>query len=161
MQKIHGSPPVELRLAANRHAEIISQMARDLVERGLPWTWNAKRVRRQIQDGSTNVLMAMQGGAVVGFAIANFGFENVHLNLLAVRPDNRRMGTATNLISWQEHVAIEGGLRAIELEVRANNLEAQEFYRRCGYEPVDRLAKYYNGQEDAVRMKHWLQSPDR
>lgn len=157
MQKIHGSHPAELRLAVNGDAEVISQMARDLVERGLPWTWNAKRVRQQIEDGSTNVLMAMQGREVVGFAIAKFGFENVHLNLLAVRPDNRRMGTGANLISWQEHVAIAGGLRAVELEVRANNLEAQVFYRRCGYEAVDRLAKYYNGQEDAIRMRHNLQ----
>ena len=52
--------------------------------------------------------------------------------------------------------ALEAGTFDITLEVRANNHAAQAFYLALGYEPVGRIERYYQGVEDAIRLRRSL-----
>ena len=155
-----ATPPqsdhTELKLARLRDAQRIALMSRDLVEHGLPWAWTARRVAAHIRGRDSNVLTAWHAGRLVGFAIMQFYAERAHLNLLAVEPAARRLGIGRRLVEWQEQVARAGGIPVVNLEVRANNIGAQAFYRRLGYRQIKHLPGYYSGREAASRMSHDL-----
>jgi ribosomal protein S18 acetylase RimI-like enzyme len=151
-----GNTAVELKLARLSDAQHIALMSRDLVESGLPWSWTPRRVALHIRGQESNVLTAWAGGQLVGFAIMQFFDEHAHLNLLAVDPAHRRLGIARQLIEWLEATARVGGIIWINLEVRAGNTGAQEFYRMVGYREIRRIPGYYSGRETAVCMTHDL-----
>src|SRR5690242_11058689 len=140
------------RLAQSGDAHDIALMSRDLIESGLGWSWTRARVARNIADRDTLSVVACQAGRMMGFAIAFFGDEHAHLNLLAVRREHQRTGVGTSMIHWLEESARTAGIRALHLEVRARNQPARRFYRRLGFVEMALLPRYYRGIEAAVWM---------
>ena len=128
-------------------------LSRDLVEGGLVWNYTAPTLLRMLRRGDHELVVARKSTHVCGFAVMQVGFDAAHLVLLAVDIPFRRRGIATALMDWLERVARNAGAFDVQLEVRADNLGAQTFYRRRGYHPVTRVTGYYNGVEDAVRMR--------
>jgi len=141
-----------LRLARSTDAQDVAIMSRDLIENGLGWSWTRGRVARNIADRDTLSLIACQGGRIIGFAIAYFGDEHAHLNLLAVQREYQRLGIGTRMLHWLEESASTAGIRAVHLEVRARNQAARRFYRRLGFVEMTLLPRYYRGVEAAVWM---------
>lgn len=151
-----SSSQVTLKLARRTDAKRIAQMARDLVESGLPWSWTPTRVVGQIHHPESNVLTAWTDGRLVSFAIMQYFTEHAHLNLLAVEPPYRRLGIARQLVEWLEETCRTGGIFFVRLEVRATNGSAQAFYRGLGYRDGKIFPGYYSGREAALQMTHDL-----
>lgn len=145
-----------LRLATLADARAIAEMSRDQIEAGLAWSWTPERVRRAIRDRSTNVVVAMEGIALVGFGIMQYGDEKAHLSLLAVGPARRDHGVGAKLLDWLEKSARAAGIERIELETRADNPVALAFYGLRGYERFDVVHGYYQGRIDAYRLARRL-----
>jgi ribosomal-protein-alanine N-acetyltransferase len=143
-----------LRLATRHDALPIARMSRDLIERGLGWSWTPLRVARSIAAADTNVIVAASPvvATPLGFGIMRYGDEEAHLLLLAVDPVVRRHGVGAALVAWLEASARAAGVGPVYLEARAGNAEARAFYRRLGYGEIQRLAGYYGGVEASVRM---------
>lgn len=156
LERAEHAELAELKLARLSDAYRIALMSRDLVEKGLPWSWLARRVASHIRGRESNVLTARVKGRLVGFAIMQFYDERAHLNLLAVDPAARRFGVGRRLVEWQEEVALSGGMHIVNLEVRANNAGAGASYRMLGYRESKRIPGYYSGREVAIRMTHDL-----
>jgi ribosomal-protein-alanine N-acetyltransferase len=127
-------------------------MSRTLIEVGLGWRWTAARVAWQIQSQDTLVLVARTEVSLVGFAIMHFLMEDAHLLLLAVSPPYQRRGVGGRLLAWLEKSARVAGIGRIHLEVRAENQEAQSFYKALGFNQERLIPGYYNGKEAAARM---------
>lgn len=142
----------EVRLAVPGDAREISELSRDAIEHGLPWNWTRQRVTHCIADDATNVVVVRQRGSLLGFAIMKYGEEQAHMLLFAVDPAHRRKGVGTALLFWLEQTARIAGIDLIRLEARASNTGAIAFYRRHGFEVLERRKGYYLGVEDAVRM---------
>lgn len=147
---------ISLRLARPGDAGAIAEMSRDLIEQGLGWSWTRSRVERSIAGASTVVLAAEESrpaaGRLAGFAIMYFGDDHGHLSLLAVRPERQRGGIGRQLVGWLEESALVAGIGTIRLELRASNRAGRRFYERLGFAEVARVAAYYGGVEDAIRM---------
>jgi ribosomal-protein-alanine N-acetyltransferase len=143
---------IDFRLAKISEAGHLAVMSRDLVETGLGWSWTPSRIARHIRSPESIVLVARSRGRIAGFAIMRFGYEEAHLDLLAVKPDYRRVGVGRMLIEWLEESALVAGVSIIYLEVRAGNAGAQRFYESLGYRRVRQLQGYYRGAETAVSM---------
>jgi len=141
-----------IRLALPADATHIAVMSRDYVEGGLRWSWTAARVLRSIGDHASNVAVIADGGAILGFGIMQYGDHTAHLALLAVHPAHRNKGLGTHLMGWLEKPAVVAGIVRIRLEARADNPQAIGFYRRRGFAPNGRIAGYYQGRIDAVRL---------
>lgn len=154
-------PAPQIRLAHWNDATPIAVMSRDLIERGLGWSWTAARVRRSIVDRHTNVVVmpASDDDGVAGFGIMKYDDEEAHLLLLAVRPASGRRGIGSQLVHWLEKAALVGGIRQIQLEARVTNGAARSFYRRHGYREVALLPGYYSGREASVRLVKELRRP--
>jgi [ribosomal protein S18]-alanine N-acetyltransferase len=146
----------EIRLATLADARAIAALSRAEIEHGLPWSWTPDRVRRAIRDGATNVAIASERDALVGFGIMNYGDEKAHLSLLAVHPSRRELGVGAQLMDWLEKCAATAGCTRIELEARADNLSALAFYGLRGYERFATVTGYYQGRIDAFRLAKTL-----
>jgi len=158
---------VEFGIARLAEAPLLAKMSRDYIERGLPWRWQSRELRRLIQDRESVVLCARAhplrrddadpagldaSGTVLGFGVMTYALETAHLMLLAVHPQARRRGIASRLVEWLEKTAVTAGIHRVELEVRARNTGARQFYREHGYYERDYVAGYYSGLESAFRM---------
>jgi ribosomal protein S18 acetylase RimI-like enzyme len=143
-------------LARSCEAREIAEMSRDLVEYGLAWSWTPTRVQRSISGRESSVVVARRGARIAAFGIMQFGEEVAHLNLLAVAAQHRRQGLGRQIMSWLTATAIEAGIFRIDLELRAQNRTAREFYERLGFDPLSVVPGYYQGCEAALRMTRRL-----
>ena len=143
----------DISIATASDALPIAQLSRDTIERGLSWSWTPRRVMRSVRDSATNVVVARQAGHLLGFAIMKYDDDEAHLLLLAVQPTRRREGVGRALLAWLEATVQVAGIAAVSLEARAGNHEARVFYAAHGYREVGRREGYYEGVEDAVRMR--------
>lgn len=150
------SQNAELRLAKPADAARIALMSRDLVEHGLPWSWNGARVAKHVRCPDSVVLTAWVERRLAGFAIMHFRDESAHLHLLAIDSGFQRLGIGCRLIEWLEKSARVAGTFIVSLEVRASNHAARAFYRKLGYTEIVCIPGYYRGCEDAVRMSRDL-----
>ena len=141
----------EIRLALPQDAVRIATMSRDYVEHGLGWGWTPARVLRGIRDRATNVVVAECGADLAGFGIMKYLDDDAHLLLFAVKPEYRRRGVGSGLVTWLESTATTAGIELIFLETRATNTAARGFYAARGYRELATLPRYY-GSEDAVRI---------
>ena len=145
-----------LGLARGADAREIAEMSRDLVERGLTWSWTPARVQLFICGRESSVVVARREGRVAAFAIMHFGDDVAHLNLLAVASAHRRQGLGRRLMGWLTATAIEAGVFRINLELRTGNEPARVFYERLGFDERGVVQGYYQGREAALRMSRRL-----
>jgi len=157
-------PVPTLRLARPPDAFPIALMSRELIEAGLSgWSWDPERVVRSIVARDTIVLVADIRSHVTGFAIMNFGDAQAHLGLFAVTPLHRRCGIGRRMMAWLEESALTAGIATFNLELRAQNYAARDFYRALGFRDAAYIPCYYRGVETALRMTRDIRRaiPDR
>jgi len=141
-----------IELATHSDASEIAMLSRDLIERGLSWSWNMERVKKAMRDRSTNVAVARDRSNLAGFGIMKYGYKHANLNLLAVKKEYRRTGTGTKIVRWHERVASTAGIFNIYIQVREQNTIAQDFYSKLGYVVLDKVPGYYKHKEVGVIM---------
>ncbi|MBN9204908.1 ribosomal protein S18-alanine N-acetyltransferase [Methylibium petroleiphilum] len=107
------------------------------------------------------VLRTPQDG-VVGYFVAMFGVDEVHLLNLSVAPALQRRGHARYMLDALRSVARAHRASQLWLEVRISNLNARGLYERYGFRNVGLRRGYYpargRAREDAVVMS--LQIPE-
>ena len=141
-----------LRLALDSDVQAIARLSRDRIEHGLGWSWTPARVLRSVYDKNTNVVVAHDRTAWLGFGMMKYRDEQAHLLLLAVRPQAARQGVGTALVRWLEQVALIAGLPQVQVEVRQANAPALAFYEQLGYGHAQPLPGYYSGREAGLRL---------
>jgi ribosomal-protein-alanine N-acetyltransferase len=133
-------------------------MSRALVEDGLAWRWRIGKVVRTIRSRETLCVVAEnRAGRLLGFAFMHYAETRAHLLLLAVSPRARRKGLGRELIDWHLTCCRNCGVEEVVLEVRASNVGGRKFYDSLGFTEEKRVRGYYQGREDAARMKLNLQ----
>jgi ribosomal-protein-alanine N-acetyltransferase len=147
---------VTLRLANVLDAPVMAAMSRDLIEAGLAWRYSPLRMARLIGEPETAALLACDRADVLGFGVMQFGDENAHLVLLCVRAADQRRGIGRRLLDWLLESARVAGMAAIRLELRADNISAQGFYRALGFGATIVVPGYYDGRIAAQRMQYVL-----
>jgi [ribosomal protein S18]-alanine N-acetyltransferase len=149
---------VVLSLARLGDAPMIASMSREFIESGLPWSWTPRRVAALIRQRDCLAVVAKAQHNMIGFVMAQFGSDSVHIALLGVAEGWRRQGVARSLVAWVEESAVVAGLFQVRLEVRFINRNARRFYVSLGYTESGRVTNYYSGREDAIRLSRDLRS---
>jgi ribosomal-protein-alanine N-acetyltransferase len=142
-------------------APAIANMSRMLIEPGLPWRWTPRRVAAHMKERENLVVVAREDATLVGFAMAQFDTQSVHLTLIGVSAERKRTGIGRQLIAWVEDSAVIAGLFRVNLEVRAGNHDARRFYAALGYRETGSVPGYYSGIEDAIRLTRDLRVTSR
>lgn len=150
------SPDLHIELAQSGDAAAIAVMSRNLIEQGLPWTWQPARVARAIASANTNVTVVREDRKVTAFGIMEYWDDDAHLVLFAVCPENQRQGIGSKLLGWLEACAVAAGAKRIRVEARRDNEAARCFYNEHGYHELVIKAQMYSGALDGIRLEKWL-----
>ncbi len=122
-----------------------------------PWTngmFEQELTAGPSPDGpGSYAMVAVEAGRVVGYTVAWFVDEGVHLMNIAVRKDCQRRGLGRKLIRHLVRTARSAGKVVIILEVRTSNSGAQAFYESFGFAKFGVRRGYYaDNREDAILM---------
>ncbi len=114
--------------------------------------WSRGLVEQGIAQALPTVsyLVAEVDGVVVAHAVASAAGGDAELQRIAVTPAHRRTGAASALLAEVERRAALDGAGRLLLEVRADNLGAQAFYRAHGFADVGLRPGYYRDGAAAV-----------
>jgi ribosomal protein S18 acetylase RimI-like enzyme len=105
---------------------------------------NPKAITRQIRSDYDEM-------AAFGIAVIEPTGQG-HLTAVGVAPEYRRRGLARLIMHEIERSLIARGVGSIKLEVRANNVAAQQLYEQLGYIVTQRMGKYYSNGDDGYSM---------
>jgi [ribosomal protein S18]-alanine N-acetyltransferase len=131
-----------------------------------PWGWDS--YHNEFSSGRDVVMLvakndggsaASEGKRITGFIVSRIVADELHVNNVAIRPQNQRRGLATALLRSALDLGASQGAKVAFLEVRASNGAAQALYRRCGFRNAGRRRDYYRDPiEDALIMSVSLTS---
>ena len=80
----------DLRQAKIRDATQIGHLSRTIIEYELGWSWTPQRIIKKIKDKNTDVVVAVEGNHVVGFAVMGYLENEAHLDLFGDSSSDRR-----------------------------------------------------------------------
>lgn len=123
-----------------------------------PDPWSSASFSREISaQPISHPIVARRDGMVIGFVVAWFVVDEVHIGNVAVDPAARRQGIGRLLMEALERQAIEEGCTYSTLEVRESNQSARRLYEKMGYRVIGRRERYYrHPEEDALVMVRTL-----
>lgn len=120
-------------------------------ECGLTRPWNPPQgdIALLRRSGHGEILLALDGEAVVGSVMVGHDGHRGWVYYLAVAPEHRRGGIGARLMRAAEEWLAARGIRKLELMVRNGNAEVVGFYGRLGYapEPVTVMSRWLDGTE--------------
>ncbi len=92
-----------------------------------------KDILRKLQVNPEWFLVGVLNGQIVASVMAGYEGHRGWLNYVAVDPAHRRRGLGRLIIAEADRLLRAAGCPKINLQVRASNKGAIEFYRRLGY----------------------------
>jgi ribosomal-protein-alanine N-acetyltransferase len=154
-----GGPAVEpggLRLRKLTYGDLPSVIA--IERRSFPTPWSLAMFVLELSKPSGICLAAEDDDGLIGYLVCARYDDVWHLMNVAIHPERRRRGIATDLI---ERLFEEAGPGArFTLEVRVSNRPAIAMYQQFGFRSAGRRRSYYHDNgEDALIM--WFESPAR
>lgn len=116
--------------------------------------WTHEMFQQEVEDPDlSRSYVATIGGAVVGYLVAWFLYDEVHLLNIAVSPRRRGQGIGRRLMKHLIELAVGEKKRIITLEVREGNVVAIQMYKSFGFAQVGLRRGYYqDDKENAVLM---------
>ena len=117
--------------------------------------WPVDEFVYRLYDSRSTILVAIQAGKIVGFAVYARRWFKLHLENIAVDPSCRRQGIARFLVSCVIGDLPRQRRSRITLEVRKSNEAAQSCYRQLGFTYTGEKPGYYwTDGEDALLMEY-------
>ncbi len=95
-------------------------------------------------------------GFIIGLIEASDNARLGHIYTIDVATVHRRAGIGLKLLEELEHIFSENGVKAVYLEVRADNKIAIDLYQKRGYTKIQPLSNYYAKGVMGFRMKKEL-----
>lgn len=120
-----------------------------------PWSLNA--FEYELTNPLSVWLVALDGELVVGYVGSQTVLDESDIMNVATRPEYRRNGISTHLITALISVLKEKKVRSLSLEVRKANEPAILLYTKLGFLQVGLRPNYYrHPKEDAIIMRKEL-----
>ncbi|MDR3355203.1 MAG: GNAT family N-acetyltransferase [Synergistaceae bacterium] len=116
--------------------------------------WKRYMLESDLQDlGGVVYLKAVAGGGIIaGYGVLSRNDRDSHLQNLAVLPEYRRLGVASQLMIGFDEISEEWGCMRMCLEVRVSNKIARDFYAKIGFSYHSISIGYYADGEDALNL---------
>ncbi|MBR3299839.1 MAG: ribosomal protein S18-alanine N-acetyltransferase [Clostridia bacterium] len=108
-----------------------------------PWSVESL-IGEVVENDVAYYIVADLNGRIVGYAGEWVMYDEAHMTNIAVIPEFRRQGVATNLILSLMRGAHRKGASRMTLEVREFNFGAQALYASLGFTKVGVRKKYYS-----------------
>lgn len=131
------------------------QTVSELEDRCFTQPWSEQMIYEDfVANRRARFYVADDSGQVIGYIGIWKVTDNIHITTIAVDPDARRRGVATNLVRHVIEQQAEVG-RPVTLEVRLSNRAARRLYESLGFVVTGRRKNYYSdNHEDAIIMDY-------
>lgn len=151
MTEIQETEAGGLRIRPLSYSDLPSVIS--IERRSFPTPWSLAMFVLELSKPSGICLAAEDDEGLVGYLVCSRYEQVWHLMNVAVSPQHRRRGVATELIERLFGAAGTGS--RFTLEVRVSNIGAIAMYEGFGFRSAGRRRRYYNDNgEDALIM--WL-----
>jgi ribosomal protein S18 acetylase RimI-like enzyme len=97
-------------------------------------------IRQKLKVDRELFIIAIHASRIVGTAMAGYDGHRGWIYSLAVHPDHRRQGIATELVKWLERALASRGCMKVNLQLLASNAETTAFYQKLGYAVEPRIS---------------------
>jgi [ribosomal protein S18]-alanine N-acetyltransferase len=108
--------------------------------------WTRSQCAGILPMTGVNLVLARDGGKVVGFSLYRTIAEDAELLLIAFDPESQHRGIGRKLLRHFVENARKNGAERIHLEVRDGN-PAVRIYEAAGFEQANRRRNYYRGRD--------------
>jgi len=98
-----------------------------------PWNDPRKDIARKLRVQPELFLVGEIDGRIVATAMAGYEGHRGWVNYLAIEPAAQRSGLGRALMTEIERSLLDRGCPKLNVQVRATNASAVEFYRSLGY----------------------------
>lgn len=117
--------------------------------------WSAFQFREELAGAprTRKYLVASEAGRVIGYGGIALAGEVADIHTIAVIPEYRKRGLATEILSQLEAWGIAKGAAALMLEMREGNQAALSLYEKRGYSVISRRNNYYGTGIHALIMR--------
>lgn len=113
-----------------------------------PRPWTEKQWRNL--DPATHVLIPWPSGFALLALVS--GDDTAHLLKICLHPSVRGHGSAVKFYEAIKTELKARGVQKIFLEVEESNLQAQNFYRKVGFQPLRVIKNFYSDGQTALTM---------
>ena len=116
-----------------------------------PWNNPKSDIHRKLDFQPELFWVGVREESIVASVMAGYEGHRGWIQYLAVDPDHHRQGVGRAIMAHAEAALERLGAPKINLQVRSDNAEVIEFYRRLGYEVEARasLGKRLRGEPEA------------
>lgn len=116
--------------------------------------WSRRMLSEHLENECAATLVAQGAdGTVLGYAGLLVVLDEGYITNVAVRPEYRRQGIASELLEVFRRFGEGNHMAFLTLEVRASNTAARALYQKHGYAEVGCRKNYYeHPKEDAIIM---------
>jgi ribosomal-protein-alanine N-acetyltransferase len=150
-------PSVRLVSGGARDAELLAELDQRCFTGGsVGQPWSVGDFRSHLSSFPCAVTIAMMGGHAIGYVLAR---ETGNIDSLCVLPEAQGHRVGQRLLAHAVTQVAEAGAPACDLQVHVENQKARSLYRKCGFEVMERLPGYYQGQDGLEMRLSDLQSP--
>jgi len=120
--------------------------------------WSRRMLVDQLENACAATIVAQgEDGTILGYASLLAVLDEGYINNIAVAPEYRRQGVASQLLDVFTRFGEGNKLAFLTLEVRDGNAPARALYAKHGYEEVGRRKNYYDHpKEDAILMSRFF-----
>jgi ribosomal-protein-alanine N-acetyltransferase len=147
---------IEVTIQSMRHEHIPTILEIEREAFTTPWT--AEMFRQELEDDRlSRAYVAMDGDTLIGYCVAWFLRQEVHLINIAVAVAYQHQGVGSRVLRFLMDLAKREKRDIITLEVRESNEAAIEFYKSFGFTPIGIRPGYYqDDEEDALLMARYI-----
>lgn len=121
----------------------------DLHARAFARAWDELAMKSLLNGQGVFALVAEEDD-LAGFILARVAADETEILSVAISPDRRQRGLASQLLEQACHRATGEGAVRIFLEVAAANLPARNLYKKYGFREVGQRKAYYEDGDDAL-----------
>ncbi|WP_111885831.1 GNAT family acetyltransferase [Acinetobacter sp. CFCC 11171] len=102
-----------------------------------PWNNPEIDIFRKLAQRDQLFLLAVKDDQLIATVMGGYDGHRGWVNYLAIHPHFQRNGVATALIQQLEKRLIALGCPKLQLLIRQDNIDVQNFYEQLGYEEVE------------------------
>ncbi len=105
--------------------------------------WSISALRGEFCNEYSHLFAEMRDGEIIGYICVRVMYEEAQICNIAVLPEFRRQGVATELLKQSMSFCTEQNCLRAELEVNTENLAAVELYKKFGFEVAGTRPNFY------------------
>jgi ribosomal protein S18 acetylase RimI-like enzyme len=135
-----GRAELSIRSFRPRDREPLCALWRRVFPDDPPWNAPELVIENKLRVQAELLLVGELAGSIVGAVVAGFDGMRGWLYHLAVSPEHRRRGFATELVRAAEQALRDLGCTKVNLQVRTANQDVIAFYRSLGYQVEERVS---------------------